>query len=60
VFEHLIRKTTPWRRWFALLPMEITYGPGKGKEVWLKWYYARTRRSFGAVLTDRAFTPIDD
>jgi hypothetical protein len=60
MFGFLRRKTTPWRRWFTLLPMEITYGPGKGREVWLRWYYVRSRRSFGADLLDRAFEPIDD
>jgi hypothetical protein len=59
MFDFLKRKTTPWRRWFAVLPQEITYGPGKGKDVWMRWYYVRSRRIVGAWMTDRAYEPLD-
>lgn len=49
----------PWKRRFAILPMEITYGPDKGQEVWMRWYYARWRWFLGAQVLDRVRKPID-
>jgi hypothetical protein len=42
-----------WKKRFALLPMGSTYGPDKGREVWLHRYFARWRWFFGAQILDR-------
>jgi hypothetical protein len=49
----------PWKKRFAILPMEITYGADKSQEIWLRWYFVRWRWFLGAQVLDRAREPLD-